>query len=84
VTGGAGADTFAFWSPYEGVDTITDFSAAQGDKIQVFASGFGISANDTSRFSFNSTNGGLFFDSTQLATLPTNSGFTLTNSFSVV
>ncbi len=75
VTGGAGADTFAFGSPSEGRDTITDFSVAQGDKIQVVASGFGISGKDFSRFSFNPTNNTLSFDTTAIATLPANSGF---------
>ncbi|MFM6245638.1 MAG: glycosyl hydrolase family 18 protein, partial [Dolichospermum sp.] len=40
LTGGLGADKFRFNSPSEGMDTITDFSKAQGDKIELFAPGF--------------------------------------------
>ncbi|MBD2143541.1 peptidase M23, partial [Anabaena sp. FACHB-1250] len=40
LTGGLGADTFRFNSPTEGMDTITDFSKAQGDKIELFRIGF--------------------------------------------
>jgi Ca2+-binding RTX toxin-like protein len=41
LNGGAGADTFAFLSPNQGLDTITDFNSAQGDIIQISATGFG-------------------------------------------
>lgn len=41
LTGGAGADNFAFNSPTEGIDTITGFNRSEGDKIQVYAGGFG-------------------------------------------
>jgi len=41
LTGGSDADKFAFNFRSEGIDTITDFSRVQGDKIQVSASGFG-------------------------------------------
>lgn len=75
LTGGLGADAFVFDTPHEGVDTITDFSAAEGDKIQVSATGFGITSDDFSRFSFDNTTGALFFDNLQLALLPSNSGF---------
>ncbi|AHJ29944.1 calcium-binding protein [Nodularia spumigena] len=40
LTGGLGADKFRFNSPSEGMDTITDFSRTQGDKIELFAPGF--------------------------------------------
>lgn len=40
LTGGAGADDFGFGVPREGIDTITDFVAAD-DTIQVSTSGFG-------------------------------------------
>ena len=40
LTGGLGADRFRFNSPSHGMDTITDFSKAQGDKIELFATGF--------------------------------------------
>ncbi|NES20438.1 MAG: calcium-binding protein, partial [Symploca sp. SIO3E6] len=41
LTGGTEADQFFFSSVSEGIDTITDFTQLQGDKIQVSASGFG-------------------------------------------
>jgi len=40
LTGGLGADRFRFNSPIEGMDTITDFSKTQGDKIELFGTGF--------------------------------------------
>ena len=44
LTGGAGADTFRFVRLTDGIDTITDFSSAQADKIQVVAGNFGLAA----------------------------------------
>jgi Ca2+-binding RTX toxin-like protein len=41
LTGGAGHDTFVFNAPSDSVDTITDFSHAQGDVIDISAIGFG-------------------------------------------
>ncbi|MEG3436090.1 calcium-binding protein [Pannus brasiliensis CCIBt3594] len=41
LTGGTGADRFAFNATGEGIDKITDFSSVQGDKIEIFAAGFG-------------------------------------------
>ncbi|KZL48914.1 hypothetical protein A2T98_15585 [Nodularia spumigena CENA596] len=41
LTGGGGIDRFRFDSPYQGMDTITDFSRAEGDKIELFTPGFG-------------------------------------------
>lgn len=84
LTGGLGADIFVFDTSSEGVDTITDFSAAQGDKIQVSALGFGITAGDLSRFSFDNTTGALFFDNLQLVLLPLNSGFILSTDIIIV
>ncbi|GCL43650.1 DUF4347 domain-containing protein [Dolichospermum planctonicum] len=40
LTGGLGADRFRFNSPSDGMDTITDFSKADGDKIELFGIGF--------------------------------------------
>lgn len=70
LTGGAGADTFLFNSVSEGIDTVTDFSHSSGDKIFI-PSTFG--ATSTSQFSYNDTTGALSFNSTQFATLNTNS-----------
>ncbi len=41
LTGGGGADRFEFGAPTDGVKTITDFSSAQSDLLQVTASVFG-------------------------------------------
>ncbi|MEM6398725.1 MAG: calcium-binding protein [Cyanobacteria bacterium P01_D01_bin.116] len=60
LRGGQGADKFIFLNKNEGVDTITDFNRYEGDKIQISKYGFG--ATSTSQFSYNSSNGGLFFD----------------------
>ncbi len=40
LTGGIGADTFVFTSVTSGTDAITDFSAAQGDKLRILRNGF--------------------------------------------
>ncbi len=74
LNGGAGSDTFAFFNttPNNIVDTITDFSREEGDKIQI-GSGFG--ANSTDLFSYDSVNGKLSFDGNHFATLNTDSGF---------
>jgi Ca2+-binding RTX toxin-like protein len=40
LTGGAGADTFVFDTPPNAVDTITDFEADLGDKIELSAAVF--------------------------------------------
>ncbi|MCC5644361.1 hypothetical protein LC607_15710 [Nostoc sp. CHAB 5824] len=84
ITGGAGSDTFAFGSPLEGVDTITDFSIEQADKIQISGAGFGIGANDFSRFGYDPATGGLYFDTTRLATLPLNLPFDWTTNITIV
>jgi Ca2+-binding RTX toxin-like protein len=67
ITGGTGADTFIFNSLAEGIDSITDFRVAQGDKIQISGSGFG--ATSSNQFSFNATTGALSFNNQQFATL---------------
>jgi Ca2+-binding RTX toxin-like protein len=40
-TGGAGADIFIFTGRSDAMTTITDFSAAEGDKLKILASVFG-------------------------------------------
>jgi serralysin len=41
LLGGLDADSFEFWRPTEGLDTIADFNRTEGDKIQILARGFG-------------------------------------------
>ncbi|MBF0628724.1 MAG: calcium-binding protein [Magnetococcales bacterium] len=60
LTGGTGADQFRFIRPSEGSDTITDFNAAQGDKLAFVSPNFGslpVRALETGRFRA-STSGG--------------------------
>ena len=48
LTGGTGADKFKFVKSTDGRDTITDFSAAQGDKLVFVSANFGGLAATTS------------------------------------
>jgi Ca2+-binding RTX toxin-like protein len=41
LIGGSGIDKFTFNSPTDGIATISDFNAGQGDQIMISASGFG-------------------------------------------
>jgi Ca2+-binding RTX toxin-like protein len=41
LIGGSGSDKFTFNSPTDGIDTISDFNAGEGDQILVSVSGFG-------------------------------------------
>jgi Ca2+-binding RTX toxin-like protein len=50
LTGGGGADAFCFAQLDSGADTITDFSASDGDAIGIVKAGFGIDALDFSDF----------------------------------
>jgi Ca2+-binding RTX toxin-like protein len=72
LTGNAGADKFVFNSLAEGIDAITDFSFAQGDKIEVSQFGFG--ANSLNEFSVTADI--VFFNGTAFATLQAGAGFT--------
>ena len=77
LTGGEGADTFvfdSFDSLGRSFDVISDFSHAEGDKIQI-GSEFGTTSSDL--FSYESGNGELRFDGNHFATLNTDSGFSV-------
>ena len=67
LTGGDGNDIFVFntLSTDDSIDIITDFEILI-DTIQI---GESFGASDHSQFSYNDTNGGLFFESQQFATL---------------
>jgi Ca2+-binding RTX toxin-like protein len=87
LTGGFGGDKFEF--SVGGIpekDNITDFSFAEGDKIQVLGSG----ATSLSQFSF--TNNTLFFDASTtdtiaavaIAQLQANSGFNISQDLVIL
>ncbi|MDB9426985.1 calcium-binding protein [Microcystis aeruginosa CS-564/01] len=70
LTGGTGADRFTYTATTQGVDTITDFTIAQGDVLAFQASAFtGLNLGTT--LIYNSGTGALSFNGTQLATLST-------------
>jgi hypothetical protein len=67
LSGGTGSDYFVFGGSAEGVDTIQDFNAAEGDRI-VIAPAFE-EATSIEQFAFDSLTGALSFNGTDLATL---------------
>ncbi|MEB3831894.1 cadherin domain-containing protein [Phormidium sp. CCY1219] len=67
LSGDAGSDYFVFGGLAEGVDTIQDFNAAQGDRI-VIAPAFE-EATSVEQFAFDSLTGVLSFNGTDLAQL---------------
>jgi Ca2+-binding RTX toxin-like protein len=73
IKGGLGADTFTFKSLDGSVDIIKDYSLAQGDRIQVSRSGFGL--NSGKQFTYNATSGDLLFDDQKFAVLENKPSF---------
>lgn len=71
LEGGSGADTFAFSSLDGSMDTILDFSSAEGDRLQVSLAGFG----SGSRFRYNSNSGALLFGDEEFALLANKPSF---------
>ena len=67
LNGGAGADSFIFNSPNDGVDYIQDYSYSQGDRLKVSYSGFDIASS--SQFTYKPNSGDLFFNDLKFATL---------------
>lgn len=84
LTGGTGVDKFVFYSPSEGIDTITDFKWSEGDKIEVSAIGFGIVQDQYDRFRLDRSTGDLFFGETQFASLQLDSGFIPSQDITIV
>ena len=78
LTGNDRADTFVFNSVTEGIDTITDFTQTQGDKI-LLTSDFGATSVD--QFSFDSATGALSFEGTQFAILEDVTSVNLISAF---
>ncbi|QSJ15108.1 hypothetical protein JYQ62_25060 [Nostoc sp. UHCC 0702] len=70
LTGGGGTDTFVFNSILDGIDTIKDFNIDESDIIQVSLAGFG--ATSISDFSYDASNGSLFFQGFIFATIENN------------
>jgi Ca2+-binding RTX toxin-like protein len=73
LIGGADADSFTFFSLWEGIDTIKDFNWVEEDKIHIYASGFGATSID--QFNFDDSTGALSFQGTQFAILQPGSEF---------
>ena len=74
LTGGKGADIFVFNSLAEGIDTITDFSSEENDKIHVDFIAFGATkAQDLYASPYYVNDGNLGFNGTQFAQLNPNS-----------
>ncbi|MGK7947973.1 MAG: matrixin family metalloprotease [Xenococcaceae cyanobacterium] len=71
LEGGSGADTFAFSSLDGSVDTILDFSSAEGDLLEVSLAGFGTGSG----FSYSSNSGALFFGNEEFAILDNKPSF---------
>ena len=71
VKGGKGADVFAFDSLNDGLDTIKDYSLAEGDRIQVSRAGFGSSNG----FTYNERTGNLSFNNEQIIFLENKPSF---------
>jgi Ca2+-binding RTX toxin-like protein len=84
LAGGAADDIFVFNFLAEGIDTIIDFDGFEGDIIQIDSSGFDVNSNELSRFSFNITTEGVFFDGVQFATLNNQVGFSVDTSIVIV
>lgn len=83
LTGGAGADKFVFFNILEGIDIIRDFNSVEGDKIQIFQVGFGTTS--LSDFSYDSSNGDLFFQTSKFAIIQNNPvGFSLAQNIQLV
>jgi Ca2+-binding RTX toxin-like protein len=66
MTGGLGADIFAFYRLTEGIDKIMDFDRLN-DKVRIDKTGF--NATMISQFTYNNTNGALAFNGQQFATI---------------
>ena len=67
IKGGKGVDTFIFKSLDGSIDTIRDFSLAEGDRLEISRSGFGASSKND--FRYDDSSGGLFFGNQQFAIL---------------
>ena len=65
--GGAGADTFVVG--FDGIDVIEDFNAEEGDIVEIALSVFG--ATSPSQFTYDSSDGALYYNSVHFATIET-------------
>ncbi|MEL6816918.1 MAG: hypothetical protein AAFP03_19260, partial [Cyanobacteria bacterium J06598_3] len=72
--GAAGADTFVFQQRWQAVDIIKDFSAAEGDRIEIDRLGFGVTSK--AEFRFDSGTGELLLGTQAFAKLEGHSAAT--------
>jgi serralysin len=71
LTGNAGAEQFVFYQLSDAVDTITDFKWVEGDKLCIYASGFGATSIDEFTDGYNSSTltDSLYFNGNLVANL---------------
>ena len=70
LVGEAGIDHLYFYSANEGVDTVTYFSGSSGDRIHIYAAGFGIATDQYDAIIYNYNTKTLYVNQTPIAVFP--------------